>query len=177
VGLEKGLTMMLRSKNIKADEGAKAGLIDLVVPTPDAVLPAAKALALEIAAGKRPKVQALKKGDKLPNMMARCGTACVHQRVACADGAGVQAINFILTTAREEASKARGERCVAHTCMRALTRLRCAGGEAHDAPAGVHRRRGGGHRARRRGGHQEGRRAVQGASEQRLCFCLSALLC
>ncbi len=63
--------MMLRSKNIKAEEGQKSGLVDVLVPTPDAVLPAAKALALEIAAGKRPKVQALKKGDKLPNMMAR----------------------------------------------------------------------------------------------------------
>jgi enoyl-CoA hydratase/carnithine racemase len=117
VGLEKGLTMMLRSKNIKAEEGAKSGLIDVLVPSPDAVLPAAKALALEIAAGKQPKVQALKKGDKLPNMMVRlpsalCGHAsCLRARVwrwhlrgaVCAR----QAINFILTTAREEASKAR----------------------------------------------------------------------
>jgi enoyl-CoA hydratase/3-hydroxyacyl-CoA dehydrogenase len=84
VGLEKGLTMMLRSKNIKADEGAKSGLIDVVVPTAAEVLPAAKALALDIARGAKPKVQALKKGDKLPNMMA---------------------INFILMSAREEAGK------------------------------------------------------------------------
>jgi enoyl-CoA hydratase/3-hydroxyacyl-CoA dehydrogenase len=84
VGLEKGLTMMLRSKNIKADEGAKSGLIDLLVPAPDAVLPAAKALALDIAAGKKPKVQALKKADKLPNMMARFAWALR----ACVCGAG-----------------------------------------------------------------------------------------
>ena len=63
--------MMLRSKNIKAEEGQKAGLIDVLVPSPDAVLPAAKALALEIAKGTKPKVQALKKADKLPNMMVR----------------------------------------------------------------------------------------------------------
>ena len=56
---------------LQADEALKSGLLDAVVPSAEEVLPAAKALALEIAAGKRPKVQSLKKGDKLPNMMAR----------------------------------------------------------------------------------------------------------
>jgi len=84
VGLEKGLTMMLRSKNIKAEEAMKSGLIDSIVAKPEDLLPAAKALALDIANGTKPKVQALKKADKLPNMMA---------------------LNFILATARDEADK------------------------------------------------------------------------
>ena len=53
----------------QADEALKSGLVDVVVPTADAVLPAAKALALDIARGTKPKVQSLRKGDKLPNMM------------------------------------------------------------------------------------------------------------
>ena len=99
VGLEKGLTMMLRSKNIKArpqggvslahalvagsdtrrfvgaqaEEALKSGLVDVVVAKPEDLLPTAKALALDIANGVKPKVQALKKADKLPNMMARRG--------------------------------------------------------------------------------------------------------
>jgi len=55
----------------QADEALKSGLVDVVVPTADAVLPAAKALALDIARGTKPKVQSLRKGDKLPNMMVR----------------------------------------------------------------------------------------------------------
>ncbi len=62
---------VLTARRGQADEALKSGLVDVVVPTPEDVLPAAKALALDIAKGAKPKVQALKKGDKLPNMMAR----------------------------------------------------------------------------------------------------------
>ena len=55
----------------QADEALKAGLVDVVVPYADGVLAAAKALALEIAKGTRPKVMTLRKADKLPNMLAR----------------------------------------------------------------------------------------------------------
>ena len=57
---------------VQAEEAMKSGLIDSIVAKPEDLLPAAKALALDIANGTKPKVQALKKADKLPNMMARC---------------------------------------------------------------------------------------------------------
>lgn len=55
----------------QAEEALKSGLVDSVVAKPEDLLPAAKALALDIANGAKPRVQALKKTDKLPNMMAR----------------------------------------------------------------------------------------------------------
>ena len=85
VGLEQALTMMLRSKNIKAEDKAAAGLVDLLAPSPAAVLAAAKAMALEIARGARPKAQALRRADRLPNVMA---------------------LNFMLSTARDGAAAA-----------------------------------------------------------------------
>jgi enoyl-CoA hydratase/3-hydroxyacyl-CoA dehydrogenase len=108
VGLEKGLTMMLRSKNIKvsdgrtvcchprgrcslgvspsqAEEALKSGLVDVVVAKPEDLLATAKALALDIANGVKPKVQALRKADKLPNMMARLSGGWRGVRATCAD--------------------------------------------------------------------------------------------
>ena len=55
----------------QAEEALKSGLVDVVVGKPEDLLATAKALALDIANGVKPKVQALRKTDKLPNMMAR----------------------------------------------------------------------------------------------------------
>ena len=51
--------MMLSSTPMKADEALKLGLVDAVVTTNMELLPAAKRVALEIADGKRPKIQTL----------------------------------------------------------------------------------------------------------------------
>jgi len=126
VGVEKALTMMLRSKSIKAcplpdpaphllsqplqaDEALKSGLLDAVVPTAEDVLPAAKALALELAAGKKPRVQSLKRSDRLPNMMV---------------------LNFMLTTAREGAEAAAKHMSHPLACIDAVEVGVTRGGEA-----------------------------------------------
>lgn len=131
VGLEKALNMMLKSKPVKAratplgarstltrdlahaqaEEALKSGLVDAVVPTPGDVLPAAKALALDISRGAKPKVQSLKKTDKLPNMMV---------------------LNFALAAAREGAAPA--SRFMAHpgACIDAIE-----AGLVHGGPAGL----------------------------------------
>ena len=65
VGLEKGLSMILTSKPIKDPEALKLGLLDEVVPAPQ-LLARAKAFALEIVSGQRPRMNALQRTDKLP---------------------------------------------------------------------------------------------------------------
>lgn len=73
-----------------------------MVPSAEEVLPAARALALELVAGSRPRVRALSKSDKLPNMMV---------------------LNFMLTTAREGTEKARARERAAQAAADAPRRL------------------------------------------------------
>ena len=54
VGLQQAVQMMLTSQPIKEKAALKAGLLDGVAPA-DQLLSAAKALALEIAAGLKPR--------------------------------------------------------------------------------------------------------------------------
>ena len=152
----------------QAEEALKSGLVDVVVGKPEDLLATAKALALDIANGVKPKVQALRKTDKLPNMMARLelGGGGESDRHVLTQDTQPQALNFILATVREETEKV----CAAaHVCLcapgspRSSLCVPSTGVHVHEAPAGVHRRGGDGHHPRRRGGHQEGGRAVQGA--------------
>ncbi|KAL4446209.1 hypothetical protein ABPG77_003016 [Micractinium sp. CCAP 211/92] len=64
VGLQKAVEMMLTSKPIKDGAAKKLGLVDEVVP-PGQLLAAAKSFALDMAAGKRARVQTLYRTDKL----------------------------------------------------------------------------------------------------------------
>ncbi|KAI8468942.1 MAG: ClpP/crotonase-like domain-containing protein [Monoraphidium minutum] len=65
VGLQKAIEMMLTSAPIKAEAGAKLGLVDVLVDSADGLLPAAKALALDIAAGRRARMASLTRSDKI----------------------------------------------------------------------------------------------------------------
>lgn len=56
--------MMLTSAPVKAEKAKGLGLVDAVVP-PDQLLAAAKKLALDIAAGRAPRLRTLQRGDKL----------------------------------------------------------------------------------------------------------------
>jgi enoyl-CoA hydratase/3-hydroxyacyl-CoA dehydrogenase len=58
VGLQRGLQMMLTSAPLPAAAALKAGLIDAVVP-PAELLAAAKKRALDIAAGRLPRLLSL----------------------------------------------------------------------------------------------------------------------
>eukprot|EP00854_Cymbomonas_tetramitiformis_P018996 gene18996-22708_t len=62
VGLQKAMQMILTSKPIKAQEAKKFGLVSQIVPPSD-LLATAKAWALDVAAGRRPRVIALEKAD------------------------------------------------------------------------------------------------------------------
>eukprot|EP00898_Chlorokybus_atmophyticus_P001562 jgi/Chlat1/2406/Chrsp17S02663 len=64
VGLTKAIEMMLLSKPIKTQDAADLGLVDEVVDS-NQLLAAARAAALQIADGRRPRVESLKKTDKL----------------------------------------------------------------------------------------------------------------
>ncbi|KAI3432440.1 hypothetical protein D9Q98_003993 [Chlorella vulgaris] len=64
VGLQKAVEMMLTSTPIKDRAALKLGLVDAVVPAAQ-LLEAAKQMALDIAAGKRARVQTLYRTDKL----------------------------------------------------------------------------------------------------------------
>jgi enoyl-CoA hydratase/3-hydroxyacyl-CoA dehydrogenase len=64
VGLPKSLEMMLTSQPVKDGAAKKLGLVDAVVP-PDQLLSAAKALALDIAAGRAPRLRTLFRTDRL----------------------------------------------------------------------------------------------------------------
>ena len=59
--------MMLTSQPIKEGAAKKLGLVDDVVPK-DQLLPAARKLALAIAAGKAPRIQTLYRTDKLESL-------------------------------------------------------------------------------------------------------------
>ncbi len=64
VGLQLAMQMMLTSAPIKADAAHKAGLVDAIAPK-DQLLAAAKAWALDIAAGVKPRQAPLQRTDKL----------------------------------------------------------------------------------------------------------------
>ncbi|GLI69386.1 hypothetical protein VaNZ11_013987, partial [Volvox africanus] len=65
VGLAKAAEMMLTSTPIKAEAGLKLGLVDALAPA-DQLVSTAKALALDIADGKKPRMYSLTRTDKLP---------------------------------------------------------------------------------------------------------------
>ena len=77
------------------------------MPSAEGVLPAAKALALELASGKRHRVQSLKRADRLPNMMV---------------------LNFMLTSAREGAEAAAKHMSHPLACIEAVWAGGTAGG-------------------------------------------------
>lgn len=56
---------MLLSKQTKASEALKLGLLDATVPGKEQLLPAACALALDMAGGRRPRLRTLFRSDKL----------------------------------------------------------------------------------------------------------------
>lgn len=64
VGLQKAVEMMLTSQPIKDKAAAQLGLVDAVVPR-DGLLATAKRLALDIAAGVKPRLLSLFRTDKL----------------------------------------------------------------------------------------------------------------
>ncbi|KAL3160104.1 hypothetical protein ABBQ32_010882 [Trebouxia sp. C0010 RCD-2024] len=67
VGLQKACEMMLTSQPIKEGAAKKLGLVDDVVPK-EKLLPAARQLALAIAAGKAPRSYTLYRTDKLESL-------------------------------------------------------------------------------------------------------------
>ncbi|MEW5306749.1 MAG: hypothetical protein WDW36_009191 [Sanguina aurantia] len=64
VGLAKAAEMMLTSAQITAEAGLKLGLVDQIVPK-DQLLSAAKAYALDMAHGRKPRMYSLHRTDKL----------------------------------------------------------------------------------------------------------------
>lgn len=82
VGLQKALQMMLTSQPIKDVEARKLGLVDEVVPL-DQLLQAARALALDIAEGRKPRMLSLHRKDRIENP----GMASIILRVARGEAA------------------------------------------------------------------------------------------
>lgn len=74
VGLQKALQMMLTSQPIKDVEARKLGLVDEVVPL-DQLLQAARALALDIAEGRKPRMLSLHRKDRCVGGRSMCGGA------------------------------------------------------------------------------------------------------
>ena len=66
VGLEKGLSMMLKSETVKAEDGLQLGLVDKIVD-PSRLLDEACALAKALADGSAKRNLSLYRKDKLPN--------------------------------------------------------------------------------------------------------------
>jgi len=66
VGLPKALEMMLTSKPVGAAQALALGLADELVAGADRLLPAARAMALAVAAGARPRMLSLRRADRLP---------------------------------------------------------------------------------------------------------------
>lgn len=68
VGLTQAIKMMLTSAPVKANVGKKLGLIDVLVPQPEDLLPTAKRVALDIADGRAPRRMSLFRTDKIEPM-------------------------------------------------------------------------------------------------------------
>jgi enoyl-CoA hydratase/3-hydroxyacyl-CoA dehydrogenase len=66
VGLQKSIEMMLTSKPVRAEQAAKLGLVDQLVDNPSDLLPAARAHALDVARGLKPRLLSLRRADRLP---------------------------------------------------------------------------------------------------------------
>lgn len=66
VGLPKALEMMLTSKPVGAEQALSLGLADELADSPENLLPAARALALAIARGAKPRMLSLRRADRLP---------------------------------------------------------------------------------------------------------------
>ncbi|KAI3767920.1 hypothetical protein L2E82_18349 [Cichorium intybus] len=67
LGLSKAIDMMLTSKPIISEEGAKLGLIDAIVP-PQELLKVARKWALDIAEARKPWVRSLHRTDKIGSL-------------------------------------------------------------------------------------------------------------
>eukprot|EP00899_Mesostigma_viride_P016309 jgi/Mesvir1/2467/Mv09996-RA.2 len=65
VGVQKAIEMMLTSKPVSAEQGLELGLVDKLVATPAELLPAARALALDIANLRAPRMNSLQRTDRL----------------------------------------------------------------------------------------------------------------
>jgi enoyl-CoA hydratase/carnithine racemase len=76
VGLQQAIQMMLTSTPIGDKAGLKAGLLDAVVPQQQ-LLAAAKQRALDIAAGRLPRLFSLQRtGEGMGAAVAWCGYSC-----------------------------------------------------------------------------------------------------
>ncbi|XP_071716970.1 peroxisomal fatty acid beta-oxidation multifunctional protein AIM1-like [Rutidosis leptorrhynchoides] len=67
LGLSKAIDMMLTSKPILSEEGAKLGLIDAIVPSQE-LLKVSRQWALDIAEGRKPWVRSLHRTDKIGSL-------------------------------------------------------------------------------------------------------------
>ncbi|KAI3790035.1 hypothetical protein L2E82_02847 [Cichorium intybus] len=67
LGLSKAIDMMLTSKPILSEEGAKLGLIDAIVP-PQELLKVTRKWALDIAEARKPWVRSLHRTDKIGSL-------------------------------------------------------------------------------------------------------------
>ncbi|QDZ22941.1 3-hydroxyacyl-CoA dehydrogenase [Chloropicon primus] len=65
VGLQTGLELILTSKSVKGSKAHSLGLVDEVAQTPQQLLAVAKAVALDLASGKRKRVRTLEREDRL----------------------------------------------------------------------------------------------------------------
>ncbi|KAG6555757.1 hypothetical protein Mapa_002997 [Marchantia paleacea] len=67
VGLSKAIEMMLLSKSVAAQEGYELGLVDMIVPQAE-LLAAARKWALDIAEHRRPRMQTLRRTDRIEGL-------------------------------------------------------------------------------------------------------------
>ncbi len=67
IGAQAAVAAILGSKNMPAPKAMKDGLVDLVVKNPSDLIPAAGQLALQIAAGKKPRRISLEEKSKVPS--------------------------------------------------------------------------------------------------------------
>lgn len=89
IGVKAAVNATLKDKKIKAKEALKIGLIDQIVKKPEELMAAATKLALEIAAGKKPRRKSLYLTDKIRDFSdetieiekARVGIAKKHKNV------------------------------------------------------------------------------------------------
>jgi len=65
VGLQTGVELILTSKSVKGAKAHSLGLVDEIAKTPQELLATAKAVALDLASGKRKRVRTLDREDRL----------------------------------------------------------------------------------------------------------------
>ncbi|KAG2485502.1 hypothetical protein HYH03_015775 [Edaphochlamys debaryana] len=89
VGLAKAAEMMLTSAPIKAEAGLKLGLVDALAP-PEQLLAAARAYALDMAAGRRPRMASLHRTDRLPPLAEALAMVDMARQQAAAKARGLR---------------------------------------------------------------------------------------